>query len=102
VFHPPEVLGSCGGSCVGPCGCLETPWALEPGAAVGWKRLEPRDFSFSFIYLIFFQHWRLNPGPYACKPKRYNSHITSQKKKKNKTFSNVDSIEFMHDVFEII
>jgi hypothetical protein len=27
VFLSPEVLGSCGESCVGPCGCRETPLA---------------------------------------------------------------------------
>jgi hypothetical protein len=37
VFHSLEVLGSRGGSCVGPCGCPETPRARDPGAAVGWK-----------------------------------------------------------------
>ena len=42
VFHSPEVLGSRGGSCVGPCGCPETPRARDPGAAVGRKGLEPR------------------------------------------------------------
>jgi hypothetical protein len=34
VFHSPEVLGSRGGSCVGPCGCLETPRARH------WSRPE--------------------------------------------------------------
>ena len=37
VFHSPEVLGSRGWSCVGPCGCLETPWARHPGAGVDRK-----------------------------------------------------------------
>jgi hypothetical protein len=37
VFHSPEVLGSRGGSCVGPCGCSETSWARDPGDAVGRK-----------------------------------------------------------------
>jgi hypothetical protein len=30
VFHSPEVLGSRGGSCLGPCGCQETPRARHP------------------------------------------------------------------------
>jgi hypothetical protein len=34
VSHSPEVLGSCGGSCVGLRGCLETPWARNPSAGV--------------------------------------------------------------------
>ena len=34
VFHSPEVLRSSWGSCVGPCGCPETPRARHPGAAV--------------------------------------------------------------------
>jgi hypothetical protein len=34
VFHSPEVLRSCGRSCVGPCGCLETLWARNPDAGV--------------------------------------------------------------------
>jgi hypothetical protein len=41
VFHSPEVLGSCGRFCVGPCGCPETPQARNPGAAVDWKGLVP-------------------------------------------------------------
>ena len=41
VFHSPEVLGSRGGSCVGPCRCPETPWARNPGAAVDRKGLVP-------------------------------------------------------------
>jgi hypothetical protein len=31
VFHSPEVLGSHGESCVGPCGCPATPLARYPG-----------------------------------------------------------------------
>jgi hypothetical protein len=34
VFHSPEVLGSRGESCVGPCRCRETPLARHPGARV--------------------------------------------------------------------
>ena len=34
VFHSPEVLGSRGESCVGPCGCQATPLARKPGAGV--------------------------------------------------------------------
>ena len=34
VFHSPEVLGSRGESCVGPCGCRETPLARHPNAGV--------------------------------------------------------------------
>jgi hypothetical protein len=34
MFRSPEVLGSRGRSCVGPCGCLETPRARDPGAVV--------------------------------------------------------------------
>ena len=41
VFYSPEVLGSHGRSCVDPCGCPETPWAKEPGAAVDRKGLVP-------------------------------------------------------------
>jgi hypothetical protein len=41
VFHSPEFLGSPGGSCVGPCGCLEALWARHPGAGVDQKGLEP-------------------------------------------------------------
>ena len=37
VFHSPEVLGSRGGSCVGPCGCQETPQARNTGAGVDRK-----------------------------------------------------------------
>jgi hypothetical protein len=37
VFHSPEVLGSRGESCVGPCGCRETPLARHPGAGVDRK-----------------------------------------------------------------
>ena len=37
VFHSPEALGSPGGSCVGPCGCPETPRARNPGAALDRK-----------------------------------------------------------------
>ena len=39
VFHSPEVLGSRGESCVGPCGCPETPLARHPGAGVDQKGL---------------------------------------------------------------
>jgi hypothetical protein len=39
VFHSPEVLGSCGGTCVGPCGSPETPRARNPGAGVDQKGL---------------------------------------------------------------
>ena len=42
VFLSPEVLGSRGGSCVGPCGCPETPWVRHPGAGVDRKGLVPR------------------------------------------------------------
>jgi hypothetical protein len=34
VFHSPEVLGSRGESCVGPCGCWATLLARYPGARV--------------------------------------------------------------------
>jgi hypothetical protein len=37
VFHSPEVLGSRGESCVGPCGCRATPLARYPGARVERK-----------------------------------------------------------------
>jgi hypothetical protein len=37
VFHSPEVLGSHGGSCVGPCGCPETLRARNPSAGVDQK-----------------------------------------------------------------
>jgi hypothetical protein len=39
VFHSPEVLGSRGESCVGPCRCPETPRARHPGAGVDRKGL---------------------------------------------------------------
>jgi hypothetical protein len=39
VFHSPEVLGSRGGSCVGPCGCRATPLARYPGSRVERKGL---------------------------------------------------------------
>jgi hypothetical protein len=41
VFHSPEVLGSHGESCVGPCGCRATPLARYPGARVEQKGLVP-------------------------------------------------------------
>jgi hypothetical protein len=41
MFHSPDVLGSRGGSCVGLCGCPETPRATNPGAAVDQKALVP-------------------------------------------------------------
>jgi hypothetical protein len=47
VFHSPEVLGSHGGSCVGLCGCPETPLARNPGAAVDHKGLVPGDSLYS-------------------------------------------------------
>jgi hypothetical protein len=34
VFHSPEVLGSRGESCVGPCGCRASPLARYPQAPV--------------------------------------------------------------------
>jgi hypothetical protein len=37
VFHSPEVLGSREGSCVGPCGCPDTPRARHPDAGVDRK-----------------------------------------------------------------
>ena len=52
VFHSPEVLGSRGESCVGPCGCQATPLARKPGAGVerkGWFILY---FSFKRILVI--------------------------------------------------
>jgi hypothetical protein len=42
VFHSPEVLGSCGESCVGPCGCQASPLARYPGARVERKGLVPQ------------------------------------------------------------
>jgi hypothetical protein len=42
VFHSPEVLGSRGESCVGPCGCQETLLARHPGAQVERKGLVPQ------------------------------------------------------------
>ena len=42
VFHSPEVLGSRGESCVGPCGCQATPLARKPWARVEWKGLLSR------------------------------------------------------------
>ena len=41
VFHSPEFLRSRGGSCVGTCGCPETPRAKNPGAGVDQKGLVP-------------------------------------------------------------
>jgi hypothetical protein len=37
VFHSPEVLGSRGESCVGPCGCQATPLARKPWAGMERK-----------------------------------------------------------------
>jgi hypothetical protein len=34
LFHSPEVLGSRGESCVGPCGCWASPLTRYPGARV--------------------------------------------------------------------
>jgi hypothetical protein len=42
VFHSPEVLGSRGESCVGPCGCQATPLARKPWARVERKGLLSR------------------------------------------------------------
>jgi hypothetical protein len=42
VFHSPEVLGSRGESCVGPCGCQASPLATYPGARVERKGLVPQ------------------------------------------------------------
>jgi hypothetical protein len=39
VFHSPEVLGSRGESCVGPCGCRAPPLARYLGARVERKGL---------------------------------------------------------------
>ena len=39
VFHSSEVLGSRGGSFVGPCGCPETLQARHPSAGVDGKGL---------------------------------------------------------------
>jgi hypothetical protein len=53
VFHSPEVLRSRGGSCVGPCGCPETPQARNLGAGVDWKGL----LSFLLLFLLLLcQH----------------------------------------------
>jgi hypothetical protein len=41
VFHSPEVLGSRGKSCVGPCGCQATPLARKPAARVSLNFLSP-------------------------------------------------------------
>jgi hypothetical protein len=42
VFHSPEVLGSRGEFCVGPCGCWATPLARYPWARVERKGLVPQ------------------------------------------------------------
>jgi hypothetical protein len=42
VFHSPEVLGSRGESCVGPCGCRASLLARYPGARVERKGLVPQ------------------------------------------------------------
>ena len=47
VFHSPEVLGSRGESCVGPCGCQATPLARKPGAPVERKGLFAQPNSYS-------------------------------------------------------
>ena len=44
VFHSPEVLGSRGESCVGPCRCRASPLARYPGAGVGRKGLVQNEF----------------------------------------------------------
>jgi hypothetical protein len=49
VFHSPEVLGSRGESCVGPCGCRDTPLARHPGAQVDWKA---QGFLWEYIFSI--------------------------------------------------
>jgi hypothetical protein len=41
VFHSPEVLGSRGESCLGPCGCRETLLARHPGVRVDQKSSVP-------------------------------------------------------------
>jgi hypothetical protein len=53
VFHSPEVLESRVGTCVGPCGCPETPWARHPGAGV-----------VIFIFITFFFISISNAIPY--------------------------------------
>jgi hypothetical protein len=42
VFHSPEVLGSRGESCVGPCGCRKTPLARHPVLEWTGRDLCPR------------------------------------------------------------
>jgi hypothetical protein len=51
VFHSPEVLGSRGESCVGPCGCWSTPLARYPGAREGREGLVLPDFYEDFSML---------------------------------------------------
>jgi hypothetical protein len=54
VFHSPEVLGSRGGSCMGPCGCPETPQARNPCSAVNRKGLVPlKNLYFVCLFLFF-------------------------------------------------
>jgi hypothetical protein len=64
VFHSPEVLGSRGGSCVGPCGCPETPQARDPSAAVGRKGIF---FLFLISYFLHL-HFQCYPKSPPCPP----------------------------------
>jgi hypothetical protein len=62
VFHSPEVLGSRGESCVGPCGCRVSPLARYPG--LEWSR---RGLYISLVYIspvyIFLVY--ISPEPWA-------------------------------------
>jgi hypothetical protein len=52
VFYSPEVLRSRGGSCGGPCGCLETPWARNPSAGMERKGTTYLTYIISFVHLF--------------------------------------------------
>jgi hypothetical protein len=56
VFHSPEVLGSRGESCMGPCGCQATLLARKPWAGV--ERKGPR----VWLFLSSRKEWMLRHG----------------------------------------
>jgi hypothetical protein len=63
VFHSPEVLGSRGESCVGPCGCWASPLARYTRARVKRKGLVllPLIFMITHIFYlyVYFKDWIL-------------------------------------------
>jgi hypothetical protein len=55
VFHSPEVLGSSGESCVGPCGCRATPLARYPGARGHYGHFKQLYFYYSVSTRAFLE-----------------------------------------------